>query len=65
MLWIEQTNYGVVCYFCPMPLNAFPEKSDRGIEYANASSVTKLQLHSNDIPVPECPVQYSMETEAK
>lgn len=56
MVWMEPTNHAVDCYFCLTQLKGFSEKSKRSIKYANVPSVIKPQPHSDELPVPECPV---------
>lgn len=64
MIWTEPTNHAVDCYFCLTPLKGFSEKSKRGIQYADVSSVIKPKPHSDNLPVPEYSVQCSGVTQS-
>lgn len=60
MVWTEITNSVMDCYICLRQMKGFPDKSKRDIRCGDVSSVIKPQLHFDDLPVPETPVQCLM-----
>ncbi|GBP37624.1 hypothetical protein EVAR_34661_1 [Eumeta japonica] len=55
MIWCEQKNHTIDCYFCSVDLKGFNTKSKKKIAYPNLDSGIRLASHSSEIPVPHPP----------
>lgn len=59
MIWREPTSHVNDCYFCMTKIQGFSKKSKQNIEYPNLPSALRPVPHSDDVPVPNPPTEFS------
>lgn len=59
MIWREPVNHQTDCYFCLNNVRGMNMKNRHLVQYVNAQSITKPQMHSDTLPIPTPPNQNS------
>ena len=57
MVWREQSDHVIVCYFCMTAIRGFSRKNKSKISYPVCISAIKPVPHSPDLPVPQPPTE--------
>ncbi|KAL3273470.1 hypothetical protein HHI36_014913 [Cryptolaemus montrouzieri] len=55
MVWREQKNHSVDCYFCLCNVKGYNSKWKQAISYPNLQSAIRPIPHGTEIPVPKVP----------
>ncbi|GBM46311.1 hypothetical protein AVEN_88005-1 [Araneus ventricosus] len=65
VMWREPTNHIHDCYFCMVPpvSGGFTKKNKRIIEYPNIPSALRPVSHSEGLPIPEPPTDFSISSD--
>jgi len=64
VVWREPSNHSSDCYFCLTPLVASGMNRKRQrIDYLNISSAIRSAPHGDDLPMPEPPKEYNLNSE--
>jgi len=65
MVWREPSNYISDCYFCLTPpvASCINRKKKQRIDCPNIHSAIRTVLHGEDLPVPEPPKEYNLNSE--
>src|SRR5678816_2136424 len=63
MIWREQTNHVTDCYFCLTNGQSFSSKSKHCIQYPNLHTAMRPVPHSDDLPVPTPPDEFTIDSE--
>jgi hypothetical protein len=66
MIWREQTDHAMNCYFCCTKIFGYSAKNKKQIVYSNMPSATRPVPHPEMVPVPTYLVDFTedeMETE--
>ena len=56
MIWSEQKEHVSDCYFCQTSIKGINHKSRHTVNYPNLQSAQRSIPHSDDLPVPQPPV---------
>src|SRR5678815_615213 len=63
MIWREPTNHVTDCYFCLTNVQGFSSKSKHCIQYPNLHTAMRPVPHSDDLPVPTPPDEFTVDSE--
>ena len=65
LVWREPSNHSSDCYFCLTPpvASGMNRKKKQKIDYSNIPSAITPVPHGEDLPVPELPKEYSLNSE--
>jgi len=65
MVWREPSNHSSDCYFCltPAVASGMNRKKKQRIDYPNIPSAIRTVRHGKDLPVPEPPKEYNLNSE--
>jgi len=65
MVWREPSNHSSDCYFCLTPpvASGMNRKRKQNVDYPNTPSAIRPVLHVEDLPVPEPPKEYNLNSE--
>jgi len=67
MVWREPSNHSSDCYFCLTPpvASGMKRKKKQRTDYPNIPSAIRPVPHGEDLPVPEPPKEYNLNSEMK
>jgi len=67
VVWREPTDHLTDCYFCVVPplRQGITNKKTRSVNYPNISSAIRPVPHTEDLPVPVPPQQYTLDSDNK
>jgi len=64
LVWMEPSNHISDCYFClTPPVASGMNRKKQRIDYSNIPSAIRTVPHGEDLPVPEPPKEYSLNSE--
>ena len=61
IVWHEQTDHVIDCYFCLTNIKGFSFKNKPKVVYPNCNSAFKPVSHGNDVPAPSPPLPEELE----